>query len=168
MNSKLQNNKQPNGFTLVELLIFMALFSVVLVILSSLFAATVQQQLETQAISATESDSTYIISRLQYDLDRADAVIEPANPGETSNTLILDIGGQEYTYSVTSERLIMSTLSETYELLSPRSKVTGVSFGQIGNIDGKPTIQVQIVVTSLAKNATGAETATINTVFSIK
>lgn len=168
MNIQRQARRYSNGFTIVELLIFMALFSVVLVILTSLFAATTQQQLENQAISATESDSTYIISRLQYDFDRAIDIVEPANPGESSDRLTLDIGGQEYTYSLTSERLTVSFASETYDLMSPRSNVTGIVFSRIGNIGGKPTIQVQIDVSSIAENATGQETSTINTVFSIR
>ena len=160
--------KQSQGFTLVELLIFMALFSVVLVVLSSLFAATVQQQLENQAISATESDSTFVISRMQYDFDRAADVITPANPGDTSDTLTLEINGEEYTYEVTNERLAMTTPTGSYELLSPRSKITAIEFRQIGNTDGEPTVEVQMDVTSVAENATGAETAAIDTIFSVR
>ncbi len=168
MKSLYYQIQKKEGFTLVELLIFMTLFSVVLVVLSSLFAATVQQQLENQGISATESDSTFIISRMQYDFDRASAVIEPANPGDTSNTLILEIGGQEYVYVLAGERLTLTTPTETYEMISPRSQINAFSFTKIGNIDGNPTVQVQIDVTSVAENATGAETATINTIFGIR
>lgn len=166
MKSPVQKN--PNGFTLIELLIFMGLFSVVLVVLSSLFAATVQQQLETQAISATESDSTYVISRLQYDFDRAIDIVTPASPGETSNTLTLDIGGQEYSYAVVDDIFTLTTPTDTYALTGPRSAVTAISFRQLGNIDGNPTIEVQMDITSVAENATGTETAPIRTTYSIR
>ncbi|QQS44549.1 prepilin-type N-terminal cleavage/methylation domain-containing protein [Candidatus Roizmanbacteria bacterium] len=168
MKSFFYQTHKKGGFTLVELLIFMALFSVVLVVLSSLFAATVQQQLENQGISATETDSTFIISRMQYDFDRAAAVIEPANPGDTSDTLILEIAGQEHVYELSGEILTLTTPADTYQMISPRSRVTSLSFTQIGNIDGNPTVQVQMAVTSVAENATGAETATIDTIFGIR
>ncbi len=156
------------AFTLVELLIFMAIFSVILVVLTSLFAAIVQQQLETQGMSAVETDATYLLGRLQYDFDRADDIVLPEISGDTSDSLTLVIGGLDYTYSLTGTTLEMTTPSGTVSLTSPRTQVSDVSFHRAGNDSGVPTIQVLITISSTAVNSTGSETRTIDTSFATR
>ncbi len=159
---------QRTGFTLLELLIFMGLFSVILVVLSSLFAATVQQQLETQGMSAVESDTAYILGRLQYDFDRADAVVTPASYGDITDTLTLDINGQDFTYTINGNSLELTNPTGSFQLQSTRSIVSSLSFQKIGNTGGNPTVRVQMTVSSVAENATGAETSQIDTIFSTR
>jgi len=160
--------KKENGFTLIEILIFMGLFSVILVVLTSLFASTVQQQLETQGMSAVESDSTYIVSRMQYDFDRADDVVLPVDFGDTGDTLTLVVGGQDYTYALNGSNLELTTPTATYRVQGVRTSISDLSFQKIGNSGGKPTVQLQMTITSLAENTTGAETNQIQTIFGIK
>ena len=83
----MNKNTNQKGFTLIELIIFMGLFSIIITILTSLFAATVQQQMSTQALSSSESDAAYLLARLEYDIDRATSVNEPFAIGETSSNL---------------------------------------------------------------------------------
>ncbi len=156
------------GFTLVELLIFMGLFSVILLVLSSLFASIVQQQLETQGMSAVETDATYLTARLQYDFDRADDIVLPEISGDTSDSLTLVIGGLDYTYSLTGTTLEMTTPSGTVSLTSPRTQVSDVSFHRVGNDSGVPTIEVLITLSSTAVNSTGSETRIIDTSYATR
>lgn len=162
------NHNKSSGFTLVELLIFMGLFSVILVVLSSLFAAIIQQQLENQGMSAVETDTTYLTSRLAYDFDRATTIIEPVGNGDSSQILTLEIGGQEYEYSLTGETLELTTPSETVALTSPRTRVSNVQFQKIGNESGVPTVRVQMTLSSLAENSTGQESSEIDTIFGLR
>ncbi len=168
MKSQIPNFINKKGFTILELLIFMALFSVILVVLTSLFAATVQQKLETQGMSAVESDYSYIISRLQYDFGRATDVVTPLNYGDTTNTLTLEIEGQSHTYILNGSNLELTTPAGTYQLQGVRSSVSNLSFQKIGNTGGKPTVRVQMIITSTAQNTTGTETSEIDTIFGIK
>jgi len=160
--------KTQNGFTLVELLIFMGLFSVVLLVLTSLFSAIIQQQLETQGVSASEIDTTYLISRLAYDFKRADDVILPENNGDTSVVLTLDIDGEDVTYTLSNSTFQITTGAGTSALTGVGTQISDVIFTKIGNELGKPTVRAQLTVTSLAQNTTGQELSHIDTIFSIR
>lgn len=162
------NHNRSSGFTLVELLIFMGLFSVILVVLSSLFAAIIQQQLENQVISAVESDSTYVVSRLAYDFEQADTVVVPVENGDETVSLTLDINGEEYEYLLNDSTLEVVTPTDTVHLTSPRTVVTDLSFQRLGNESGVPTIRVRMTLSSLAENSTGAEVTEIDTIFGIR
>jgi len=53
---KTQSPKFKKGFTLIELSLFMGLFSIILLVLTTIFAELVQKQLEIQSMSAVEAD----------------------------------------------------------------------------------------------------------------
>ncbi|MDA1317266.1 MAG: type II secretion system protein [bacterium] len=160
--------KNKKGFTLIELLLFMGLFSVVMLVLTSLFASIVQRQLEVEGTSASESDAAYILSRLQYDLSRTDSVIYPADPGQADDQIDLIIDGETYTYGLNESNLELTTPTDTYVLNGIRTTVSNVLFEHIGNTSGKPTIRITIDITSLATDASGPQTATINTTISLR
>lgn len=159
---------RSSGFTLVELLIFIGLFSVILLVLSSLFSSIVQQQLENQGMSSVETDSAYLLSRFAYDVGRADAIVTPVANGETSQVLVLEINGQQYEYSMSGDTLQLTTASGGGALTSNRTIVSNLQFQKIGNESGVPTVQVRMTLSSRAENSTGRETATINTTFGLR
>ncbi len=152
-----------NGFTLIELIIFMGLFSIIITILTSLFAATVQQQMSTQALSSSESDAAYLLARLEYDIDRATSVNEPFAIGETSSNLELTISGNTYQYSVIDGVLLLETPTGTHRLTNPRSTVESISFQKIGNTGGAPTIKILMQIKGIAENIPVPQIATLDT-----
>lgn len=156
------------GIALIELLIFMGLFSIVLAILTSLFSILIQENLTVKGVSAVESDSAYILARLQYDMDRASDILTPATNGESSDTLQLQIDDTDYSYSVSNDSLMFTSPLESVQLQSVRSRVTQALFERIGNVGGKPTIRISIILESVSQNASGPETSRISTVLGIK
>jgi type II secretory pathway pseudopilin PulG len=162
------NVASKKGFTLIELLLFMGLFSVIMLVLTTLFATIVQKQLEVESVSSSESDTTYILSRLQYDIGRADSLTYPANPGDADETMDVVIAGQTFSYELNSSNLELITPTATYVLNSVGTTISHVSFEHIGNISGNPTIRISMDVTSVAADATGPETASINTTISVR
>lgn len=163
---KLQNiNKNKNGFTLLELLIFMGIFSVILVSLTTLFSTIVSQQFENQSFSAAESDKTYILSKLAYDFSEAESVVAPTSNGETSQTLTIMVDGVNNTYSVEDGNLVLNISGESYVLNSSRTKISSISFKRLGEISGKPTIKIVVEMEGVASDLNKTE---INTVFAIK
>lgn len=153
------------GFTLVELLLFMAMFSVILIVLSNLFSAIVEKQLETESVSAVESDSKYIMTRLIYDISRADSITTPATLGASSSTLSLVIGGVTYTYALSSGNLQLTQGVQTNILNSFGSTISDPNFIRLGNTgpSGKHNIRVSYTVTSKALQISGPEIKTVNT-----
>lgn len=157
-------NNQDNGFTLIELMLFMAMFSVILIVLSSLFSAIVEKQLETESVSAVENDSKFIIARMLYDISRADSMTTPATLGAQSASLSLVISGITYTYAISGGNLQLTQGVQTDDLNGVGSTISGLNFTRLGNTTGKHTIQVTYTVTSDTVLPSGPETKTISTV----
>lgn len=148
---------KQNGFTMVEMLIYMAILSVLLVSLTEMFVSIMQVKIDADALSAIEQDSQFVYARMVYDINRADSISTPASPGQTASTFSLVIAGETYTYSINgSNELELTTNSGTFKLNSSETEVSDLETRKIGPID-KNTIKVNFTVTSKAITETGAE-----------
>ncbi|CAN5209357.1 hypothetical protein BH09PAT2_BH09PAT2_05210 [soil metagenome] len=159
-----KDNKK-DGFTLIELILFMGLFSVLMVVLLRVFTTIIEQQAEVESYSAVESDRLYLLSRLGYDIARATAITVPSAVGNQGQTLTLTIGGLNYTYTLTSGNLTLTTPSGTDILNQFGTTITTLNFRRLGNVNGKNTINFSMTIRSKISRPQGFETKTINTTF---
>ncbi len=157
--------KIKKGFTLVEILLYMALLSIFLITLVDILVSALDVQLESQATSAVDIDSRFISSRLNYDILRASAITTPANLGDTANSLVATIGGVNYTYSLSGGNLVLNDGSGGKNLNSSESTVAGISFQKLGSAGSKETIHVVYTLESVTLRASGKESRIIDTVF---
>ncbi|MFA9288340.1 MAG: PilW family protein [Weeksellaceae bacterium] len=160
--------QSKNGFTLIELVIFMGLFSILLLALTSMFTALTSAQIETQAYSAVQSDSQYLVNRLHYDISRADSITTPASAGTTATSLVLVIGGQTQTYSVSNGVLSLTTPTGTVRTHSPRTTISNLLFRRIGNTSGRHSLQITATITTTISQPGPAETTDILTTVGIR
>lgn len=158
---KQQNYKR--GFTLIELILFMGLFSIILLVLTSIFAELMQKQLEIQSMSSVESDKSYILSRLEYDIGRADTIIAPASAGDSTETLVLEIDGNTVTYNLNGTDFELDNAGDIQKLNNVRTAISNVTFQRIGNSGGTPTIDLHMNITSIVSEASGPRDTEINT-----
>jgi len=140
----MNNYKKQAGFTIVELLLYMGLFMGFMTILSALFVSTLESQTDTTSISHTDQDAWYLMNRLEYDLYRADSVISPANNGDTSDILVIDIDGTQITYSLVGDVFTINESSQSANLVSGEVKASNLSFKRLGNEDGLSSITVGV------------------------
>lgn len=157
--------KINRGFTLVEILLYMALLSIFLITLVDVLVSVLDVQLESQATSAVDIDSRFISSRLNYDILRASAITTPSSLGGVSNNLVMTVGGTQYNYSLSGGNLVLNDGSGSYNLNSSQSKLVSISFQKLGNTGGKETINVVYTLESETTRASGKESRTIDTVF---
>ena len=140
-------------FTIVELLIYMGLLSIMLVVLGGLFGSVLETQLATQSSSSIDQDDRFIQARLSYDIRRATSVITPSGPGQTASFLSLNIGGAVYTYSVSDDHLFLTSSGNTQAISSYASRFSDFSVTRLGNPGGKPSLRftytLRSVITSL-------------------
>jgi len=153
---------QIRGFTLVELLIYMALVSMFLLVLLDVFTITLSSKLASESTSAISYDSRYILSKLSYDVNNADSVTLPAL-GATGASLQLTSGGVTSTYTITSGNLVKTVGGVPMSLNGTDTGLDSISFKNLGNPGGKPTIQVVYTVRSKIVVWGGTQTQTINT-----
>jgi len=137
-----------SGFTLVELLLYMGLLSIILVVFTNIFTAIIDMQLGAQSTSNVSQDGRYTYSRLIYDINTADTVLEPASLGSTSAILRLTKNSQEYSYSLVSDNLVMTDATSAAALNGFNTKLSNLSFQRIGNVNGKHTFRINFTITS--------------------
>ncbi|MDH5533317.1 MAG: prepilin-type N-terminal cleavage/methylation domain-containing protein [Candidatus Pacebacteria bacterium] len=140
-------NKQ-SGFSLVELLMYMGLSMIILIIITGLFASVINIRGEAEKTSSVERDGRYMISRLTYDINRAQEIIEPALLGDSSTTLQLVIDGQTVTYQIINNKLSFTDSTGTYAINNKDVNMTIFNVTRLGNEGGKNGIQAETQIVS--------------------
>ena len=158
------------GQTLVELLLYMGLLTILLSVLSSIFGSTIDAQLESKSTSSVDQDGRYIIARLEHDFNSIDAtstnISTPATPGSTTSTLTITISSVNNTYSLSNGNLQLTNSNGTDNLNSSDTKVSNLSFTRIGTGSSKDTVQASFTLTSTTQRTKGAETRNFQTTLS--
>jgi len=154
---KTQNKK---GFTIVELLLYMTMLTGFLMVLTRIFTASFDVQFDSESQASIQQDGRYILSRIAYDIKRAQSISTPAAVGNSGNTLALTINGISYIYTLTGNNLTLTTNSQTDQLNSYSTQVSGLTFKRIGNGGvGKDTVQIQFTLTSIIRRSGGQHDA---------
>lgn len=154
--------KKQKGFTLVEIILYMALLSIFLIVLTDIFVSILDVRRESEATSAVEQDGRYILNRFMYDIPRASSVTTPASLGGSGSTLAIVIGGTNYTYSLSGGNLQLND-GTINNLNSSGTSLSDISFQRIGNSGGKDTIKIQFTLTSVTTRPKGSEVRTFQT-----
>jgi hypothetical protein len=170
INLKSVSWRTQKGVTLVELLLYMGIFTILLTTLTSIFVSALDVQSESQATSSVEQDGNYILARLSYDIHRAQSIAIPATNGTTGNSFRIVIGGINYTYSVDgNDNLILTENTGTYNLNNYNSEVSNFSVRRLGNTGGvEDALEISFTVTSRVRRTSGIETRDFHTNLSLR
>lgn len=160
--------KRQKGFTLIELLLYMSLFVGFLVVLTEIFLATLDVQLESEATSAVAQDGRFILARMQYDLLRAELIEQPASLGQVASVLLITRDGSSYTYTQSDTNILLVGPLGTHRLNGFDSLVTGFTAQRLGDSDGKPTVRISYTVTSQTVRPKGPETRVFETTIGLR
>ncbi len=164
MTIKQYNNfSLRKGFTLVEMLLFLAIFSGLLVMLTSLFTTSLDVQKDSEATSNVQQDGPYMVSRLTYDISRATSITTPSSLGTQTSSLVIVIGGITNTYALTSGNLTITDNIGTDQLNSYDTTISNLTFKRLGNSGGKNSIQINFTVTSKVLRKSGYDVKNFQT-----
>lgn len=154
-----KSKNKSNGFTLVELVVYMGIVMIFMLVLTDILEAILNTRLSSQSTSEVAQDGRFIYTRLIYDINRSSGVILPLNIGDTSTSLQATISGSLNTYSLSSGNLILNDSTTSAQLNSVDTSVSNLTFTRIGNPGGKNTFQIKFTVTSKipTKGAVDAE-----------
>lgn len=177
-------SKFKKGFTIVELIVFMGLFSILIVVLTQILSSALSLQLESESKSNVEQDGRYILERMMYDINRTQgyninsagtvtppvitpAIVTPAANGASATSLKLNVGGNSYLYSLDgSNNLTLSVNGGTADMLNGfDTSITNLTFTRINGplppvptptpINTFDTVQIQFTVTGRTVPASG-------------
>lgn len=144
--------------TLIEMVIYMGMLVLLISVLSSIFSAIVDVQLNSNSTSSVDQDGSYLLEKFTRDVASSSAILVPANPGNTSNTLQITINSINYTYSVNNNnnlQVVNNSTNDTEVLNSYNTSVSGLTFTRIGSGGSSDTVQVAYTVTSRIKERAG-------------
>ncbi|HLD25401.1 MAG TPA: prepilin-type N-terminal cleavage/methylation domain-containing protein [Patescibacteria group bacterium] len=158
--------KKIQGFTIIELLVYIALTSILISLMSQIFLATLGVRLESQSTTNVQQDGRYIMSRLSYDVRRATSIEVPLS-GQTSSSLSLRIfengAYQTYTYAVSNTDLMLSSGSDTDPLTSSGTTVESLSFRRVSE-----TVEITLTLVGSEEVSSGQQTITLQTSVGIR
>lgn len=164
--SKLHNE---DGFTIIEMMLYMGILAIMLGVLSTLFASTVNMQLTSESVTSVDQSGRYIILRLTHDIHNADSITTPATLGGSGTTLTITSAGSPVTYALNGNNLTLTDSSGTYALNSTFTHVSGLSFTRLGDdLSHKNSIKINFTLTSTVKSNTGYETKSYGTTTGIR
>lgn len=165
---KYKQNREK-GTTLIELLIYIGLLAIFLSVLTSLFGTAVEIFISTQSTSGIAIDSTYLLSKMKYDIQRAESISNPVVQGGSGSTLSLVIDGGTYSYSVdVNGNLVYSNPSGTFFLNSYLARISSLNFTKLGNPGGiEETLKIDMILSSRVEQAKGEEISNISTAIAL-
>lgn len=142
------------GFTLIEFLVYMGLMSLFLIVLSNILSTSLETFTQSNQATLVDADSRYILNRLAYDVGHAATITTPATVGQTTNSLVLDVG----TYTNSGGNLLLGI----DRLNGFDSTIANFSVTRIGNGTGKDTVKISFDITS------GSKTQTLSTTLGLR
>ncbi len=146
--------KLNQGFTLIELIVFMGILSILLLMLSTLFTSIINVQLESEGYSSIDMDGRYILSKFTHDFQSADTVdsinnyIDTPATGSAGQILKIKINSVLYTYSGSTSGSLQLVTPTLNNLTSSDSSISGLFFQRIGSGGNKDTIRINFRLTS--------------------
>ena len=139
-----------SGFTFIELIVFMGIFSILLFIIINLFISVLSIKLESESTSRNQQDGRYILAKLMYDINQAGSIIFPSL-GSQDNSLEIMVDDNSYRYSVNTNNLQLVNQYGTNILNSYDTEIINLNFQCLGNEGGKNTIKISFSIRSKIK-----------------
>lgn len=161
-------SRNQRGFTLIEMIIYMSVLSIFLTVLTDIFISALDVQRESEATSGVHQTGRFLLSRLIYDVGRAQSIVMPENLGEETATLQIIIEGINYTYSLSGEDMNLSNDYGVNKLNSFDTIISGLGFRRLGNLGGKNNIKVRFTIASKTKRTGREEAKTFQTTIGLR
>ena len=161
---------EPKGFSLIELVIYIGVLSILLGAMTSVFTTIVDVQLESSATSSVDQDGRYILAKLLHDFQASTPIVinTPSSPGTTTTSLSLTLNGDATSSAYTingSNNLILTNSFGSNMLNSSDTSVATFSAKRIGNGGTSDTVEISFTLNSRTKQRSGYETKTFMSTF---
>lgn len=164
-----------HGFTILELVLYLGLLGIFLVIMTNLFVASLDTQLESQDQSALQQNGRYLIQRFTYDLHRAHTISSP-NLGNqaTSLDLVINDNGvdKHFIYTLNNQNLMLTVNEQQWQLNSQDIVLADLNFHRLGNSDINPQakdgVQISFTLQSVVEKNSGGSVKNFQTFINLK
>lgn len=156
------------AFTIIELLLYMGILSIILLVFIDLFISMSRLRTETEAVSNVQQDNNYLLNKFIYDIHQASSISVPALPAAQSSTLNLLINGTNYVYASQSGNLVLSDGINSFQMNGYDTTLTNLLFTRLGSGDSHDLIKINLSIRSRVKNQKGYETQSFETMVGMR
>ncbi len=150
------------AFTLIELIIFMGIFSVLIFIFTDIFVSALKTKTLEEATASVNQDANFILMKLQYDINNASSVTQP-ELNNTSESLYITIDGVGVLYRMNAGRLERVVGTEAISLNGYNTTLTSLYFKNMGTPEGKSTVKISLTLESKGKVNNRSEVINLET-----
>jgi len=161
----MKNKKNNHGFTLVELLLYIGIASVLLVVISLFLSTILEARLKQQSMMEIESQGTQIMEQITQAIRNAEGINSP-NPGGSSSTLSLAMsnGNNPTLFALSSETLnITEGATSPIPLSNDRITVSDFNVTNTSRADTPGILKIEFSLTH--KNPSGRNEYTYSKTF---
>jgi type II secretory pathway pseudopilin PulG len=150
---------RKRGFTVLELLVYTAIFSVVIVGFITIFVTIVRIQGNQSSSAEVDTQSTFLLQQIQYYVEQSSLIDMPQDAPTSTLTLRMANPGQDPTTLYVSNGVLymqQTTSSAPQALSSNLITISNISFTKRSNVPAHDSVDVSLTV---AYNTTNIQQA---------
>ncbi len=166
-----KTNKNDRGFTLIELVVYIAIFGIAMIMISSLTSLIQTGRARNLAINTVELEGSQAMSQITQLARNATAITVPVLGGSGASLSMTVYGGTSGAEQITlSSGVLMLTLSPAspVALTSTRVVVSGLSIKNNGKTGTNGSVQISFTLSSVISPSIGSYTKTFTNTASIR
>lgn len=156
-------NSRQKGFSLFELLVYIAILSIVSLTIAGIFIYITKGRGQSESRSEVSSNLRFAVEKITQDLRYASSVLTPASASATSTILIFNSGGSTFSYCVAEgflRRQAGGSCDQNSETITSDSvTMSNLLFTRLentNNVLGKTMVSIKISLTA-SYNSTSPE-----------
>ena len=137
------------GFTLIEFLIYIAIVSSILVLMSGFLWNIVFGNIKETAYQEVQQNGRFALTKISQEIKKATGIISPANPGDVSDSLtVLMADGSNTIFSVTGDklRITQGSPSVSFYLTSDEVKIINLQFTNLSYPNTPGTVRTEMTI----------------------
>jgi type II secretory pathway pseudopilin PulG len=136
------------GFTLLELVVFTAIFSLIIIAFISVLVSITRTQVRQTAVTEVNQQSQFVLQAMQYYVERSSIIEGNADAATTSIKLRMTSSAEDPTLVFASGTQIFSQVGAgaAQAITSNRVLVANFSMAKHSNSGGKDTLAVSFVI----------------------
>jgi len=142
--------KKGEGFTLVELLLYISIASIMLLTTTLFLQTLLESRVKNQTISEVQAQGAQVMHIITQTIRNAEAITSPAQGASASSlTLdVVDVGDDPTVFDLSSGVLrITEGAGSAIAITNSRVLVSGLSFENLSRTDTPGTLRVEFTIT---------------------
>ncbi|MBN1331420.1 hypothetical protein JW978_00875 [Candidatus Dojkabacteria bacterium] len=136
-----------NGMTLLEILLYLSLASVVLLSVSVFITSIFRARIKNEAVVLVNEEAAQIISQLQIEISEADTINQPAEGAAAASIEFQVTGDPVETIDLQSQQIIYTLTGNLgIALNSTKTNVTNINFTRMNTVSDNESIKVEFSI----------------------